>query len=612
MSQFRKLSKSIIVLMFLFCGMTLNAKTVETDVLIVGASASGTSAALQAARMGVKVVVVEDTPWAGGMLTSAGVSCTDGNHLLPSGIWGEYRQHIYDYYGGAKNVFTGWVSHTLYEPSVGNRIWKTLISDEKNITMFYKYFVKSAIMDGNKIEGAVFESLEGYEDITVKAKVVIDATELGDLLPLSNTKYFLGQDSKSQTNEEGAPDEATDIIQDITYVAILKDYGKGADKTIEKPNNYDEKNYYGTCKELSFGVEAIHTCNHMLNYGRLPNNKYMINWPIHGNDYYLNLIEKPYKERLKLLQQAKDFTLGWVYFIQTKGGYKHLGLADDEFATDDKLAYIPYHRESRRVDGLIQLRNKDVVDIYKSNNDYYKTAITVGDYPLDLHHDKTPREIFYKIEPIHSFSIPYECMLPKTTENLIVAEKSISVSHIVNGCTRLQPVVIGLGQAAGAASALAVKHNLSPKQVNVRELQQQLLDSKCWLSPVIDVTPSSKYFKAVQRVLLSGHMKLEAISEAWQNKSFFYPEKNVTKEEFNQLIKKLKDNSVESLGFEEINNFKTTISQTEALRILKKLKLDKSKLSQIKTLRGAKLKRKELALWIDTLFNPFDNIKLVR
>ncbi|TFH00472.1 MAG: FAD-dependent oxidoreductase, partial [Calditrichales bacterium] len=97
------------------------SKRYETDVLITGGGTSGVAAAIQAARQNVNVVIVEETPWLGGMLTAAGVSAIDGNHRMPSGIWGEFRQKLYDHYGGAEAVATGWVSNTLFEPSFANR-----------------------------------------------------------------------------------------------------------------------------------------------------------------------------------------------------------------------------------------------------------------------------------------------------------------------------------------------------------------------------------------------------------------------------------------------------------------------------------------------------------
>jgi len=106
----------------------------QADLLIIGGGTGGTAAGIQASRMGVKVTILEETPWLGGMLTSAGVSAIDGNHELPSGIWGEFREALYDYYGGPSKVSTGWVSHTLFEPSVGNEILQKIAKNE-NLTI---------------------------------------------------------------------------------------------------------------------------------------------------------------------------------------------------------------------------------------------------------------------------------------------------------------------------------------------------------------------------------------------------------------------------------------------------------------------------------------------
>lgn len=74
----------------------------KTEVLIVGGGAGGTAAAIQAARSGARVTVLESTEWLGGMLTSAGVSAIDGNHRMPSGIWGAFRDSLYQRYGAQK------------------------------------------------------------------------------------------------------------------------------------------------------------------------------------------------------------------------------------------------------------------------------------------------------------------------------------------------------------------------------------------------------------------------------------------------------------------------------------------------------------------------------
>ena len=89
----------------------------------------------------------------------------------------------------------------------------------------------------------------------------------------------------------------------------------------------------------------------MLDYARLPNGKYLLNWPNHGNDTYLNVVELDDPAREQALEAAKARTLRFVYFIQAELGFKNLGLADDEFPTEDRLPFIPYHREGRRLRG---------------------------------------------------------------------------------------------------------------------------------------------------------------------------------------------------------------------------------------------------------------------
>ena len=92
------------------------------DVLVVGGGASGISAGVQAARMGASTVVVEETPWIGGMLTAAGVSCIDGNYRMQSGIFGEFADSLAFRYGGWDALKTGWVSNKIGRASCRERV----------------------------------------------------------------------------------------------------------------------------------------------------------------------------------------------------------------------------------------------------------------------------------------------------------------------------------------------------------------------------------------------------------------------------------------------------------------------------------------------------------
>ena len=505
----------------------------KTDVLVIGASASGIAAGIQSARMGVQTIIAEPTTWLGGMITAAGVCAFDGNHSIPSGLFGEFREALHKVYGGASKVSTGWVSNTLFEPHVGDSIFKSMVLHTKGLTVKYQFQFVSAIKNNNAITGAIFLHLPTNQKVTVYAKQVIDATELGDVLANAGVPYSLGMEASAVTGEDVHVSETNDIVQDITYVAILKDYGKGTDKTIPKPTNYDPSEFDGACTDYYFNTAKPKPnvdAKKMLDYGKLPNKKYMINWPNSGNDIYLNIVEMNEADREKELVKAKEQTLRFIYFIQHQLGFKNLGLADDEYPTADKLPLIPYHRESRRVKGLVRFDVKHIAKPFDSPNPLYKTGIAVGDYPIDHHHKKNlkaPQHLdFY---PVPSFNIPLGSLIPQDISGLIVAEKSISVSNVVNGTTRLQAIALLIGQAAGTLAAQAVQQNLDAQNIPVRKVQLGLLNSNAYIMPYFDVPQSHPQFIATQKIGATGILKGQGVPYSWANRTLFHPDSLVNR-----------------------------------------------------------------------------------
>lgn len=516
----------------------------QVDILIIGGGAGGTSAGIQAARMGAKVQIIEATPWLGGMLTSAGVSAIDGNHEMPSGIWGEFRQKLRDHYGGAKALATGWVSHTLFEPSVGNKILQEM-AKLPNLDIAFDAVYFNIKKDG---DGWTVMFKQKGKKYTTKAKILIDATEIGELLPIVGADFRLGMDSKKDTGEKEAPETANNIVQDLTYVLILEDVStdssrssyraqskNGRDKKglVKRPKNYDPKAYECACKredgEMFGGVSG---CGQMLNYGKLPNNKYMMNWPNCGNDFYVDWPNMSSKERREKLEEAKAFTQGFVYYIQNELGFKNLRVAE-EFPTKDNFPMIPYDREARRVKGKVFLTVDHLEKPYDFN--LYKTGVAVGDYPIDHHRDKNPEdtpEIDFINIRVPSYTIPIGSLIPESVENFIVAEKNISVSNIVNGATRLQPVVLGIGQAAGALAATATKENIKPSEISIRKVQHALVESDAYMMPFIDVKKTDDGFAAMQRIGATGILKGFGIPYKWANQTWFYPTRIVSEYEW--------------------------------------------------------------------------------
>ena len=129
------------------------------------------------------------------------------------------------------------------------------------------------------------------------------------------------------------------------------------------------------------------------------------------------------------------------------------------------------------------------------------------------------------------------CLIPANINGLIIAEKGISVSNIVNGATRLQPCVLLTGQAAGILAALCADRNMEPAEADVREIQKKLLDCNAYLLPFIDVEPNDPNFKAIQRVGVTGIMQGFGVSYSWANQTWFYPSRDISQYEIIQGLK---------------------------------------------------------------------------
>lgn len=578
------------------------------DVLVVGGGTGGIAAGIQSARSGAKTAIVEEFSWLGGMLSAAGVSATDGNDNLPSGIWEEFRQAIWKHYGGRQAVSTGWVSNTCFEPHVADSIFKSMAAKERNLQLFYNHRFLHVLKKENKVLGAEFVNDAGKR-LRIYARVTVDATELGDVFKDAGADYDVGMEAKSYTGESWALDSSNDVLQDITYVATLKDYGKGAEKTIPRPASYDSSLFSCSCKSGEC-PQAVYTCEQMLNYGKLPNHKYMINWPIHGNDFPFDASELGYEQREKIFQEAKEKTLCFVYYIQHELGYRNLGLADDEYPTPDRLPFMPYIREGRRVQGMVRLTVNYLLQPYSQPDKLYRTYVAVGDYPIDSHVDQNPKAPRRSLPRIPSFGIPMGCLIPKNINGLLVAEKGISVSNIVNGASRVQTCVLLTGQAAGLLAAYAANHDIEPRNVEVREIQRRLLDAGCYLLPFIDVRPSDPHFKAIQRIGATGIIKGVGVPYEWKNQTWFYPHRSMSEEE---LIDGMKD-YYPSLADDSLFS-KQTVTPESLLRIFsvagKKVPLKQFKKDWLAfDFKSAYddhllLDREMIAVLVDHYLNPF-------
>ena len=574
----------------------------EFDVVIVGGGAGGTSAAIQSARNGAKTLLIEETDWLGGMLTSAGVSAIDGNYKLPSGFWGEFKDSLISHYGSLEALKTGWVSNVLFEPKVGNEILKSITQNEKNLKILYSTSTQSVSKnDGNNYNYQIKTS-EG----TFLSKILIDGTELGDLLPMLDDDYDVGMDSNEMYDENIAPEFKNDIIQDLTFVMILKNYNKKV--KIDKPGGYDASEFYCSTshKDCPKSDKALWSPQQMMNYGKLPNDKIMINWPIYGNDYYSNLIEMSKEEREVVFEKAKNKSLRYLYYIQDELGFDNYSISDDEYETDDNFPLIPYYREARRMKGQVTFSLNYIKNPYDQKHRLYRTGVLVGDYPVDHHHDahpekeKLPKLAFY---PIPSYSLPFGSLISKKNSNFLVAEKSISVSNLVNGTTRLQPVVLQIGQIAGLIASESIKQNKKPNELNIRHIQSLILENGGYIQPYLDVEKTHPHFKAFQRIGSTGILRGKGINVGWSNQSWFYPENEVDLELFLNDLSPFIDLSTYPLNSLMLKDLKSWIESIINEKI--DFKSDYLSLNLTDFNFDRKVNRGELAVIIDYYLNPF-------
>lgn len=512
----------------------------NADVLVVGGGTGGVAAALQAARRGANTILVSEFTQLGGMLTSAGVSAPDGNELIAfqTGLWGAFLQELKRRH--PKGLDWGWVSFFTFDPRVGAEIFADWVLQQPKLQWISGYKPLEVLKHNHKITGVRFS------EFTVYAEITVDATELGDLLALGSVPYRWGWELQTEWEEPSAPIVANSLtksspVQAPTWVAILQDFGENAVSPEIPAPQVDNPNQF-------VGAWEGYTPEQFLNYGRLPGGLMMINWPCRGNDYGENLdrlIQSPAQQQ-QFFQESRWHTQSFVRFIQMELGRRY-GLAVGTFPPqqptnpinllDTSFALHLYYRESRRLQGLTTIREQDILPMPGGNVATlpinYTTgecdAIAIGNYPNDHHYTQGILPVKQKYLRWGGrwtgtpFTIPYRALIPQETDGLLVCEKNISVSHIANGATRLQPVVLGIGQAAGMAAALCVEYHCQPRELPSRQLQQELLHdpvAPAAIIPLFNLPPNHPnwldqqcyYLQHPEAYPASGYCHLDSVS----------------------------------------------------------------------------------------------------
>ncbi|CAG5070024.1 hypothetical protein DYBT9623_02764 [Dyadobacter sp. CECT 9623] len=508
-------------------------ETLKADLVIAGGGLGGCAAALAALRNGLTVILTEETDWIGGQISQQGVPPDEHQWIETHGApkaYRDFRNAIREYYiknypltDEAKsrkhlNPGDGAVSRICCEPMVAvailNDMFAPYLSTGK-LTLLTEHKAVSAEVQGNRVTSLEVKSSRSGKHFTLTAPYFVDATELGDLLPMTGTEFVTGTESKAETNELHAPEKGNpDNVQAFTMCFAI-DYQPGENHVIEKPAEYDfwknhvpkmNKPWSGRLLDLSysnpktlepkilgFHPEGIKTGDalNLWVYRRIISRQNfvpgtyagditIVNWP--QNDYMLgNLIGTSEKDFKKHVDRAKQLSLSLLYWLQTEAprpdggkGWRGIRLRKDIMGTEDGLAKYPYVRESRRIKALFTIKEEHVGAENRANAaNGSKSAATfpdsvgIGYYHIDLHPSSAgDNYIDFASLP---FQIPLGALIPIRMENLLPANKNIGTTHITNGCYRLHPVEWSIGEAVGLLVKFASGKNVTPRVVRERK-----------------------------------------------------------------------------------------------------------------------------------------------
>ncbi len=518
------------------------ARERSADILIIGGGTGGCAAALAAARSGRTVLLTEETDWIGGQLTQQAVPPDENPWIEQFGAsrsYRRFREQVRGYYrrnyplkGAALrnerlNPGNGSVSRLCHEPRAAlaalNDAAAPHISAGR-LTILLERRAVSALTDGDRVLAVLTKCLRTGEETVLRGEYVLDATETGELLPMTQTEYVVGAEAQAETDEPHAPSEAQPDNHQAFTVCFAMDFRPGENWTIEKPEEYDfwrayvpemrppwpgrllslvgshpvtlEPRQYEFNPVKETGLWRYRRILDRANFedGAFSSGISLVNWPM--NDYWLgNLIDDPDAETH--LRRAKRLSLSLLYWLQTEAprpdggeGWQGLRLRGDIVGTKDGLAKYPYIRESRRIRAEFTVTERHVglearmaetgARREEAEAAPFHDSVGVGSYRIDLH-PSSGGDNYIDISSL-PFQIPLGSLLPIRMENLLPACKNIGTTHISNGCYRLHPVEWGIGEAAGLLASHCVGLKETPRAVrnNAARLSdfQRLLDTQ--------------------------------------------------------------------------------------------------------------------------------------
>ena len=402
------------------------------DLVVAGGGTAGICAAVSAARLGLNVALVHDRPILGGNNSS------------------EIRVHL----GGVINCGPypelGNIVKEFGHSKKGNAMpagnyedWKkdSLIASEPGITLYREFRVVEADMQGRRIKSLTAKNIRTGEMLRFKAPVFADCTGDGNLGALAGADFRTGRESRDQTGEPGAVEIPDKQVMGSSVQWYSEDSGE-----------------YSEFPVFEYGKVFTDNSVQRVRKGEWT-------WETGMN-----------RDQIEEAERVRDHGLLVVY---SNWSYlKNISSDKDKFA-NDRLAWVAYiagKRESRRLLGDVILTQNDILD-----NVPYSDATAATSWSIDLHYPDPknseffPGEEFKAVcvqEPIDIYPVPYRCLYSRNVQNLFMAGRDISVTHVALGTVRVMRTTAMLGEVVGMAASICHDEDCTPRQVYIEHLDR--------------------------------------------------------------------------------------------------------------------------------------------
>lgn len=425
---------------------------VNVDLTVVGGGIAGCAAAIAASRLGLEVALVQDRPVLGGNASSEvgllmGGAARDFRHTRETGIVEEI------------DLVNRYHNHEVkWRNSISDATLENLVK-EAGVSLYLNTHAYSVEMDtDSSIRAVLAAQLSTEKRFRFVSDLFADSTGDGSIGALSGADFRRGTEARHEFGESLAPEEPTDVTMGSTLMFRVKDLGRPV------PFTPPEWAYsYPDPGDLPRRVKSLY--NHQL-------------WIEFGAR------RDTISENMEIREELLKILYGVWDHIKNHGDY-----GAENFALS-WVGSVPGKRESRRLVGDYTLSQKDVTDPTE-----YGDAVAYGGWPIDVHNP----DGFYATERWLDYThlekpypIPYRCYYSRNIDNLFMAGRIISATHVAHGSIRLIRTCGVGGQAVGTAAYVCNKHGRIPRELgegHIKELQQQLLKYDCHIPGVVNEDP---------------------------------------------------------------------------------------------------------------------------